>query len=168
MNAYVELAKSSDLDNLVQLERAIFNYSSINRRSFKHLIGSATVHCWVARNGNKLLGYALVLTRKNSAVWRLYSIAVAPEARGKGIGQQLMDELISCARTHHAKAVSLEVKSDNKAAIAWYQNCGFETIDVLANYYDDGSDGLKCVLLLIRKVRKRPFSTRGFQPLSQL
>jgi len=143
VNVNVERAQLSDLDNLVRLERATFNYSCISRRSFKHLISSATAYCWVARAGNRLLGYALVLTRRNSSVWRLYSIAVAPEARGKGIGQKLMDELISCARKSQAKALSLEVKSDNKAAIAWYQDCGFETIDVLANYYDDGSDGLK-------------------------
>lgn len=143
MNIYVELAKPSDLDELVRLERATFDYSCISRRSFKHLIDSATAHCWVVRDGEKLLGYALVLTRKNSPVWRLYSIAVAPNARGKGIGQKLMNELIACARKTKAKAVSLEVKSDNKAAIAWYQDCGFETVDVLASYYDDGSDGLK-------------------------
>jgi ribosomal-protein-alanine acetyltransferase len=142
-NVSIEPAQLSDLDSLVRLERATFDYSCISRRSFMHLIRSTSARCWVAKDGTKLLGYALVLTRSNSLVWRLYSIAVAPEARGKGIGQKLMDELISCARKSQAKALSLEVKSDNKAAIAWYQDCGFETIDVLANYYDDGSDGLK-------------------------
>ena len=40
---------------------------------------------------------------------------------------------------------ALEVKSDNKAAIALYQSLDFAVVDLLLNYYDDDqhSDGYR-------------------------
>lgn len=139
----IERADKSDLEQLVSLERATFNYSCISRRSFKQIIESSHNYCWVVRSGNDLAGYAIAFTRRNSKVWRLYSIAVAQSFRGLGVGNLLMSKILSEARSHGANAMSLEVKSDNKAAIHWYQNCGFETTDILPQYYDDGSDGFK-------------------------
>lgn len=139
----IERAELSDLEQLVALERATFNYSCISRRSFKQVIESTHNFCWVVRSDDKLAGYAIAFTRRNSKVWRLYSIAVAEAFRGFGVGNLLMKHLLTLAKKAGATAISLEVKSDNKAALHWYQNCGFETVDILPNYYDDGSDGLK-------------------------
>ncbi|MCP1339339.1 GNAT family N-acetyltransferase [Idiomarina sp. M1R2S28] len=139
----IERADKNDLEQLVSLERATFNYSCISRRSFKRVIESNHNYCWVARSGNDLAGYAIAFTRRNSKVWRLYSIAVAQSFRGLGVGNLLMNEVLNSAKSSGAVAMSLEVKSDNKAAIHWYQSCGFETIDILPEYYDDGSDGFK-------------------------
>ncbi|MDV6315647.1 N-acetyltransferase [Idiomarina sp. HP20-50] len=142
-NFRVERAQLSDLAQLVALERATFNYSCISRRSFKQVIESQHNFCWVVRAGKELAGYAIAFTRRNSNLWRLYSIAVALNFRGLGVGNLLMNEILDTAKRHAAKGLSLEVKSDNKAAIHWYQNCGFETVDLLPDYYDDGSDGFK-------------------------
>ncbi|RUO68375.1 GNAT family N-acetyltransferase [Idiomarina ramblicola] len=139
----VERAQLADLDQLVALERATFNYSCISRRSFKQVIDSSHNDCWVVRSANELAGYAIAFTRRNSKVWRLYSIAVAQGFRGLGVGNLLMKQVLNTAKSKGATAMSLEVKSDNKAAIHWYQSCGFETIDILPEYYDDGSDGFK-------------------------
>ena len=97
----------------------------------------------MARSENQLAGYAIAFTRRNSKVWRLYSIAVSLNFRGFGVGNLLINHVLDTAKKQGAEAMSLEVKSDNKTAIHWYQNCGFETIDILPNYYDDGSDGFK-------------------------
>jgi len=139
----VEPAKLTDLDQLVTLERATFNYSCISRRSFRQVIQSDHNYCWVARSENQLAGYAIAFTRRNSKVWRLYSIAVSLNFRGFGVGNLLINHVLDTAKRQGAEAMSLEVKSDNKTAIHWYQNCGFETIVILPNYYDDGSDGFK-------------------------
>jgi len=139
----VERARLSDLEQLVTLERATFNYSCISRRSFRQVIQSDHNYCWVARSENDLAGYAIAFTRRNSKVWRLYSIAVDQHFRGLGVGNLLMNKVLNEAKSHGANAMSLEVKSDNKAAIHWYQNCGFETTDILPSYYDDASDGFK-------------------------
>lgn len=142
-NFRVERAQLTDLKQLVALERATFNYSCISRRSFKQVIESSHNHCWVVRSANELAGYAIAFTRRNSRVWRLYSIAVDQSFRGLGVGNLLMNQVLNTAKREGAIAMSLEVKSDNKAAIRWYQSCGFETVDILPNYYDDGSDGFK-------------------------
>lgn len=144
MNAELTLRKAqlSDRFALSELEQATFNDSCISQRSFKRFITSAHNHCWVVSKHTQLAGYAIALTRKNSRVWRLYSIAVAAGYRKAGVGNALIQRLMSQARQQGASAMSLEVKCSNRAAIHWYQRLGFETVDVLPNYYDD-SDGFK-------------------------
>ena len=89
------------------------------------------------------MGYCIVLTRKNSAIWRVYSLATAPEGRGQGVAYALMDAVTAAALNAHASKIRLEVKVDNLAAIGLYRKLAFEVIDLLPSYYDDGTDGYR-------------------------
>lgn len=51
----------------------------------------------VASSGPQLLGYGLVLLHSGTRLARLYSIAVAPAARGRGIAQRLITALEAAA-----------------------------------------------------------------------
>lgn len=148
MSLRIRRATSSDLNALVALENSTFNYDQIGRRSFSHLLKQRSSLLWCAELDNKVIGYAIVLTRKNSQKWRIYSIAIAPEARGKGIGKALMAEVFKSAKAAAVTAFSLEVKCDNKGAIELYRQLGFEVIDVLPEYYSDGTDGYRLQLTL--------------------
>lgn len=53
------------------------------------------------------------------------AIAVAKNARGKGIGTQLLNELFSMAAIQQIATVSLQVISTNENAMALYQRLGF-------------------------------------------
>jgi ribosomal protein S18 acetylase RimI-like enzyme len=61
------------------------------------------------------------------------SIAVAPGARGRGIGTQLLDALVDAARAAGHPAVSLSVEPENPAR-RLYERAGFLRIDT-----DDGA-----------------------------
>ncbi|WP_411360211.1 GNAT family N-acetyltransferase [Pseudidiomarina salilacus] len=144
----VRRATSHDLNELVALEAATFDYSQMGRRSFQRLLKAHSAHVFVCREQAQLLGYSLLLTRSNSKIWRLYSIAVAAAARGKGVGKLLLEHAIQQATDQHASALSLEVKTDNKAAIELYRRYDFEVVDVLPDYYPDGTDGYRMRLSL--------------------
>lgn len=146
LSVQIRPATLADLNALVTLEAATFDYSQMGRASFRRLLQSNTAHIHVATGSdNQLLGYYLLLTRSNSKRWRLYSIATSAQARGMGLGRALLEHAISYARAHGASALSLEVKTDNSAAIALYQALDFAVVDVLLNYYDDDhhSDGYR-------------------------
>ncbi|WP_417691063.1 GNAT family N-acetyltransferase [Pseudidiomarina sp.] len=136
-------ATLADLADLVALEAATFNYSQLGRQSFRRLLQSPSAHLFVLRDAQQLLGYSLLLTRKNSRVWRLYSIAVASAARGTGVGRKLLEHGLELARSQGASAISLEVKVDNKAAIEFYRRYDFEVVDVLPDYYPGHADGYR-------------------------
>ncbi|RUO58743.1 GNAT family N-acetyltransferase [Pseudidiomarina insulisalsae] len=138
-------ASLSDLDDLVALEAATFSYSQLGRRSFRRFLTSASTHLFVMRDTDnaQLVGYSLLLTRKNSRIWRLYSIAVAAAARGTGVGRKLLEHALNYAREQGAEAVSLEVKVDNKAAIDLYRRYDFEVTELLPDYYPGHADGYR-------------------------
>ncbi len=137
-------AVTSDLDQLVALEAATFNYSQIGRRSFRRLLKSASAALHVAINPqHQLVGYSLLLSRRNSSNWRLYSIATLESTRGTGLGKALLLNAMDYAREHGAASISLEVKTDNSAAIRLYEKFDFAVTDVLVDYYDEGSDGYR-------------------------
>ena len=50
---------------------------------------------------------------------------ISPEARGLGIGQQLLTHIISWAKNEHVKQLSLAVTTTNIAALKLYQSLGF-------------------------------------------
>lgn len=136
-------ATGADVTALVELESRCFDYSRMGPRSFKRLINAHSAHVYLCECDGILMGYLLLLTRSNSHIWRLYSIATAPAARGLGIGKRLLEFAIITAKKQGASALSLEVKTDNIPAIQLYQKYDFSVVDVLPQYYDDGTDGYR-------------------------
>lgn len=140
----IQPCQRDDINALVELENQVFDYSRISRRNFNRLLRSPAAQILLAKDhAQQLAGYAVILTRRNSRYARIYSIAVAPAFRGQGVAKRLVSDVIEMQRQQARHGLSLEVKLDNKSAIQLYQSFGFETIDVLVGYYDDGTDGLK-------------------------
>jgi ribosomal protein S18 acetylase RimI-like enzyme len=59
------------------------------------------------------------------AVAHLISMWVAPEARGAGIGDALVQQVVTFAVAHGAAAVRLDVVEGNASAIKLYERNGF-------------------------------------------
>jgi ribosomal protein S18 acetylase RimI-like enzyme len=113
----------------------------MSRRQYRrHLASSGAAVLVADAPGEGLLGSALVFFRKGSARARLYSIATAPAARGRGIGARLLAAAERAARERGCRALRLEVRVDNAAAIALYERAGYRRIGGYASYYEDGAD----------------------------
>ncbi|RUO29133.1 GNAT family N-acetyltransferase [Aliidiomarina sanyensis] len=143
MALLVRRAQREDARTLAALEARCFTYDRIGLTSFQRFVRRESSRVWVAVLDGVIVGYCIILTRKNSQSWRLYSLATAPEARGKGVARALMEAIETQAVIEHAQRVRLEVKVDNQAAIDLYRKLDFEVIDLLPAYYDDGTDGYR-------------------------
>lgn len=66
------------------------------------------------------------LDRDGNNVW--LGIALADEARGRGLGVKMMDYLINKAKNIELSEVLLTVDKDNLQAIKLYHKCGFQTV----------------------------------------
>src|SRR5437870_11512308 len=56
----------------------------------------------------------------------IHDIAVSPEARGQGVGRQLLVAVEADARALGCAKVTLEVRSDNVRAMGLYRSVGFQ------------------------------------------
>ena len=137
----VRTAAPADLGALVALELRAFSGDRMSRAQYRRHLASAGAAVLVAdAPGEELLGSALVFFRRGSTLARLYSIATAPAARGRGIGAQLLAAAEGAARDRGCRALRLEVRVDNAAAIALYERAGYRRIGRYADYYQDGAD----------------------------
>lgn len=136
-------ARTGDLDALVAIERSCFETDRLSRRSFQHFLTRGHAELFVAERDGRICGYGLVLFHRGTALARLYSLAVIPEARGQGIAQLLLRHADESARHHDAIALRLEVRADNAGAIALYRQCGFKPFKTLHHYYEDDADGVQ-------------------------
>ena len=82
-----------------------------------------------------------VLARVAGEEAEILTLAVAPPARGRGLGRALLQATISKARQMGAKACFLEVGADNPAALALYAGLGFTKVGARKAYYN-GRDAL--------------------------
>jgi [ribosomal protein S18]-alanine N-acetyltransferase len=82
-----------------------------------------------------------VLARAAGGEAEILTLAVAPQARGKGLGRGLLQAAIKRARSMGAETMFLEVGADNPAALALYARLGFVKAGLRKGYYQ-GRDAL--------------------------
>ena len=72
----------------------------------------------------------------------LHRLAVAPAYRRRGVGTALVKAALDTVRHLGVRAVILEVRDTNDAAIMLYQKLGFEQLAARQNYYGPGQHAL--------------------------
>ncbi len=148
-------AGESDLPTLLALESNSFRSDRISRRSFRRWLRHRDCVFLVFDSGEAVTGYALVTLRRGTRLARLYSLAVATEARGRGVAQALLEAVEQGARETGALYMRLEVATDNEPAIRLYRKLGYTPFGLYEDYYEDHGSALrmeKCI---------RPFAPTG-------
>lgn len=106
----------------------------------EHSLRLENVLCYVAKNDDKVLGFVLI--EETPYDFDILEIVVDQELRGRGIGTMLMKKVLDYAKLTHKEKATLEVASDNKNAISFYEKFGFSQISIRKNYYKNGNDAL--------------------------
>ena len=76
-----------------------------------------------------------VLARVAAGEAEILTLAVAPAARGKGLGRSLLQAAINKAQVMGAQTMFLEVGADNPRALALYAGLGFAKVGTRKAYY---------------------------------
>ncbi|MHB1440098.1 MAG: GNAT family N-acetyltransferase [Cuniculiplasma sp.] len=71
---------------------------------------------------------------------RILMLATDEKYRSLGIGGEIIEKFILTCQIYGIITVRLEVRTDNKRGIEFYQKHGFMVTSILRNYYSDGSD----------------------------
>jgi ribosomal-protein-alanine N-acetyltransferase len=90
----------------------------------------------VAETDAQVVGYAGLMQAGETA--DVQTLAVAPQYQRSGIATALLTAIIAEAERRGLRALLLEVRAENEAALALYARHGFEQISRRRGYYDAG------------------------------
>lgn len=138
----LRVAQPGDLDGILALEQAAFPPEDcFPRRSWRGLLVTPSALCMVV-DEHRVIGSIAWLLRSTSTLARMYSLAVHPDARGRGLGRRLVAESLR-KLPRRVDTLGLEVRSDNGAAVGLYCALGFLETARLPDYYGPGRSGLR-------------------------
>lgn len=86
----------------------------------------------------KLAGY--IGGRTIAGETEIFSVAVSPEFRRKGIAKALIEKFIETVRKKETQVIFLEVRASNLPAIALYEKNGFVFCGLRKNYYTNPTE----------------------------
>lgn len=138
-----------DVPAILELETISFTRAEerYHRRQIRNLIINPRAIVLVAEDEGKVLGWAAGLLRRHSGsnTGRLYAIAVHPHARGRYIGQTLVEHILCSLTRCGARCIFLEVNRNNSSAIHLYRKLGFVEQKCLVDYYGPGYHAIRMV-----------------------
>ena len=85
----------------------------------------ATERGWIAEAGGQRLGSIFCVQSGEPGVAKLRLFLLLPEARGRGLGQRLLDQCLTFARDAGYTRLKLGTHESHRAACALYARSGF-------------------------------------------
>ena len=129
---------------LAALEESFPAEDRFDRRTWRRLLSGHSATLVAESASGALHGAAVMLYRRGAQVARLYSITVAPEARGQGLARALM------------AACEADAAGRGFRAIRLYEAGGYRVIATLESYYPDGEAALRMEKPLERALNGAP------------
>ena len=115
---------------------------------WKEAIESGAPHFVVSNGASKRpVGYLATMDNKDTvpSKFMVYSFAVVPNMRGRGLGKQLLAALLDVLESY-GRDVWLNVRVSNAAAIKLYKDAGFKETRVIPGYYSCLEDAFEMIL----------------------
>lgn len=125
-----------DINLILEIEQQAFPKTAYPKEAFLSYADRFPDHFVVIEWGEDILGYMIFDTDGH-----IHSMAVKPTHRRHGLGTMLFMHAARCAK----KRLWLEVRSENRGAIAFYKCMGMEVAGRIQGYYGD-DDALMMVL----------------------
>ena len=136
---------ASDLDAVMAIEESIYEHPWTPGNFSDSL--SAGYHCWIVECGGDIAGYTVVAVAAEEA--HLLNLSIAGPMQRRGLGHELLSFVLKLARDYAARAIVLEVRPSNVAALALYAAAGFAEIGVRKGYYPAGEGREDAVVLAL-------------------
>jgi [ribosomal protein S18]-alanine N-acetyltransferase len=149
MSAVVTIREMTpaDVPAIVAIERTSYSVPW-SEATFRGLLRRRDAELVVALRRDAIIGFAVLWSVLDQA--ELGNVAVTAEARGCGVGERLVREMIQRAAGRGVREVFLEVRPSNHVARRLYQRLGFEHVGQRRNYYQEPVED---ALVLRRPVR---------------
>lgn len=135
MSSYkIEPMNSSHIEGVFEVSKLSLA-EAWNIESIEKELSNKLAKYFVALDENKVIGFL--------GMWVVFdegditNIAVHPEYRKQGIGNLLMDNLITLCKENNINSLTLEVRQSNLPAQNLYKKHGFKEEGIRKNFYDN-------------------------------
>lgn len=128
----------TNVKDVARIEAQCFSTEKWSENLFFEEIGDPTKHYVVCYDDEKAVGfggYAHILDEGH-----IMNIAVTEEYRKRGIGSEIMRELLQSGQRNGITSFTLEVRVGNVAAKKLYEKTGFHSVGIRKKYYPDKED----------------------------
>lgn len=134
MNVIVERLNADDVDDLMELEHACFDYHWSRDQFLLGLERKAFI-VFGTHTGNILSGYIAISIIQDEM--EILNLAVRSEFRNNGLATALLNHAFAVCRERGVMKGFLDVKVSNVPAIELYRKFGYKKIGVRKKYYPD-------------------------------
>ncbi len=125
------------IEQIAALEKICFP-DPWTEQMFSDLLSNPLAVYVVALCDGEVIGYAGIYHILSEG--QLMNIATHPDHRRCGVAEKMFKELLDYARDNDIEEITLEVRSENENAIAFYKKLGFEQVGLRRNYYSSPHD----------------------------
>ncbi len=141
--------KPLTLDNLAEVLRLNLRCfpdgDNYTKHTFDYLLNEPlTLSYRMVTPADEIVAFAFVMVKENNAA-HLTTIGVAPEHRRRKIAGRLLDHLESALKNREVGTIMLEVRVGNTSAQALYRGHGYNVVQRIPKYYNNGED---CFLMM--------------------
>ncbi len=144
--------RGDDLPRVMEIERVAFAHpwsEDLFRRELTHswssiLVATEQASADLGEPVEVLIGFVICWLVHDEL--HILNLAVAQEARRRGVARALLREATEQARRSGAVLATLEVRRSNLGALELYRSLGYRQVGIRPNYYaDEGEDAIVMV-----------------------
>lgn len=125
--------QQADLEEVSRLEASIFSMPW-SKEGFAASLAMENGVFLVAEEEGVIIGYCGMIASIEEG--EITNVAVAPQARRRGVGDKLIQEIICCAKVRGINRIVLEVRVSNTGAIHLYEKNQFVSVGVRKGFYE--------------------------------
>lgn len=134
---YIRWMIRRDMQEVLDIERGSFEFPWFEE-DFIRCLRQRNCIGMVAEHGERVVGFMIYELHKTRL--HILNFAVAPEYRHRGVGRQMIDNLLGKLSSQRRVRITLEVRETNLAAQLFFAALGFRATTVLRDYYEDADD----------------------------
>ena len=134
MNITIEKMGESHIEQLAVIEKECFS-TPWSENALREELENSYARFLVAVCDGEVSGYI----GAHNILGEVYitNVAVSQKHRRKGMGEKLINSLISLCESENAEFITLEVRESNKPAINLYKKMKFKDVGKRKNFYEN-------------------------------
>ena len=145
LTATIRRTTVKDLELLHKIEIECFTLDAFTVKQIASLLEDPYTVSLAACENEEVLGFIIGMIHDSgeTRIGHIYTLDVVPKHRRKGIGLQLLTELERIFVENSVEDCYLEVRASNLGALQLYRKHGYRKVELLKNYYSEGTHGIR-------------------------
>ncbi len=137
INVHIRWMIRRDMPEVLEIETSSFEFPW-TEEDFIRCLRQRNCIGMVAEHDERVVGFMIYELHKNQL--HILNFAVHAKIRRHGVGQQMVDKLISKLSHQRRNKILLEVRETNLSAQLFFRRQGFRAISLLRDFYDDTTE----------------------------